>query len=401
MGKGVLGATTEDFAAFASKGQELLANLQMEMNEPLEHREMRMFRMKEVLELSGLKPYHWRKWLDKKMPEANSNEVRLTLEQVHEFMKFWKKLPTRKPGSKAMRMVVATLKGGATKTSTTLHLGHALAIRGYRVLMIDGDPQGTLTTLAGYRSEAIQPEETLAAVFDRIDSPDLFPMDALKPKKTHIHGLDFIPACLAMINTDFLVASAFRSNSQHASRFYTILDDALKLIEDDYDIVLMDTSPSFSYTAMAIMWAAHSLIVPMPPNLPDYRATVDFCDMFSDILASIEKAAGVQRTWNPVAVVHTRTDHTPTTAMVRSFSTQTFGPIRIEESVPFSQAIVSATSRFRSIYELGGGEVRRVRDALDALCSRLMTEVHQVWEDQAEMAKEQGTEVEVPTGVTV
>ncbi len=393
MAKGNLAAGTADFMLWAERGQEFLASLQMRVNEPSKERQMRDFRMKEVLALTGLKHHAWRSWTAANIP-GPAGEVRLTLEQVHQFMSDHDRRPSRPEGARPIRLGVATLKGGAAKTITCLHLAHAFAIQGYRVLLIDGDPQGTLTNLCGIRSETVAPENTLAAVFDRVDSPDLFDVPALHPQKTHIDGLDFIPATLQMINSDFTIGAAFMNprNRTVAQRFYTVLDDELKRVEKDYDIILMDTSPSFSYVGLSLMWAAHGLVIPMQPSLPDYRATLDFAQMFGENMGYIEQAARVTREWNPVAVVHTRVDNSPkaeqTTELVRRFSVNTFFEHRLDVHIPHSQAVISSTSQFRSVYEMKGGEVRKVRDSFDALANRVLAAIHDVWGSQVNAAPE-------------
>jgi chromosome partitioning protein len=387
MAKGNLAAGTADFLQWARKGQGFLANLQIRVNEPWKDRQMRDFRMKEVLELTGLKHHHWRTWTAENIP-GSAKEVRLSLEQVHKFMEDHGKRPSRPEGVDPIRLAVATLKGGAAKTITCLHLAHAFAIRGYRVLLVDGDPQGTLTTLCGIRAETVDPANTLAAVFDRVDSPDLFDKPAINPQKTHIDGLDFVPATLQMINSDYVIGAAFMDPSTRAvaQRFYTVLDDEVKHVEKNYDIILFDTSPSFSYVGISLMWAAHGLIIPMQPNLPDYRATLDFAQMFGQNISSIERAARVTRKWNPVAVVHTNVDNSPkaeqTTELVRTFSVNTFFQHRLDVHIPHSQAVISSTSQFKSVYEMKGGEVRKVRDAFDALASRVLAAINEVWNDQ-------------------
>lgn len=396
-----LAAGTKDFHRWAKQGMSRMANLQLAMNEPLEKRQMRLFRQKEVLEITGLKAHHWRAWVAKNRPDQ-SGEVRLKLEEVHRMMEDHRLRPQRPEGSKAMRLVVAQLKGGAGKTMTTLHIAHNLAIKGYRCLLIDGDPQGTLTTLMGWRQEAVKPEETMAQVFDRIDGQsELIETAAVAPQRTHIDGLDFIPASLEMIGSDFMIASAFLSSANSAKRFYTFIDEELKRLEPEYDFVLIDTSPSFSFTALAIMWAATGLVVPMPPNLPDYRATLDFSQMMGENMGKLERAAGVTKQWEPVVFAHVRVDATQTTALVRSMSADTFGPHRVDESVPNSSAIVNAASRFRSVYEVTGAEVdarssRRVRDAYDGLTDRVVESVAAVWQRQIDAGADKTHEAPSP-----
>ena len=125
----------------------------------------------------------------------------------------------------------------------------------------------------------------------------------------------------------------------------------------------------------------------MQPSLPDYRATLDFAEMFGQNIGTVEEAARVTREWNPVAVVHTRVDNSlkaeQTTEMVRRFSVNTFFEHRLDVHIPHSQAVTTASSQFRSVYEMKGGEVRRVRDSFDALANRMLAAVHDVWNDQA------------------
>ena len=112
MAKGSLAAGTADFLQWAHRGQEFLANLQMRVNEPKKERQMREFRMKEVLELTGLKHHAWRTWTAANI-DVSAGEIKLTLEQVHKFMEDHDRRPSRPEGAAPIRLGVATLKGGA------------------------------------------------------------------------------------------------------------------------------------------------------------------------------------------------------------------------------------------------------------------------------------------------
>ena len=66
----------------------------------------------------------------------------------------------RPPGAEAITVAVANFKGGVTKTTTAVTLAQGLSIRGHKVLVIDCDPQGSLTTLFGILPDAEVEAET-------------------------------------------------------------------------------------------------------------------------------------------------------------------------------------------------------------------------------------------------
>src|SRR5690606_6545008 len=83
---------------------------------------------------------------------AQINELRryLAAARPREALHF---LPTRRPGDKLQIIAVANFKGGSAKTTTSLYLSQYLALRGFRVLAIDLDPQASLSAMFGYQPE--------------------------------------------------------------------------------------------------------------------------------------------------------------------------------------------------------------------------------------------------------
>ena len=152
-------------------------------------------------------------------------------------------------------------KGGVGKTSTVHHLGGTLARRGLRVLVVDADPQASLTQglLGPEQAEALDPRETIAAVLDD-DSPTA-PRDLVRP--TPFPGL-------------FLLAG-----SEGAERFNEpepwkagdrqfILRDALEDAGQGFDLVLIDCPPHISLWAWSALVAAQGVVVPLQAE--DYGA---------------------------------------------------------------------------------------------------------------------------------
>ncbi|GGK17393.1 chromosome partitioning protein ParA [Deinococcus malanensis] len=136
--------------------------------------------------------------------------------------------------------------GGAAKTSLALNVGHALSLEGYRVLLVDLDPQANLSTWLGHA--AVTNEQT--AFHAAIDS------EARLPEPQTVHGMHLIPSNL------HLALSEGQMMAQEGSTLN--LRFALEDLKDDYDVVLVDSPPSLGKLAVLAALAADLLIVPVP-----------------------------------------------------------------------------------------------------------------------------------------
>jgi len=398
-GPTTLRATPEDFRRWADHGQEMLLKLAEATNEPNERRVLRTFRKTEAMEIGGISEYRWKEARKKmKLGESAAAEARVTLEEIHKIQEMLGLRPRRPKGSRAIRMAVANFKGGATKTTVAFHIGQAFPLRGYRTLLVDADPQGTLSRLMGFRPEDIDPDMTLTSLFENVSKAQSERI-GLRPQPTHIDGLDIIPASLEMTGSDIHIASAFMNKVDGASEFYRLFDDALSAIEDNYDIIVIDTAPAFSFLALNVLWAANSLVVPLPPSFPDFSATIDFCGMSGDLISAISRLKGFGKSWSPTVFMHSRVESTNAASDVRTFAGHLFGRYRVEEGIPKLSAVENALSQMRSIYEVTGAEVdsralRRARDAVDQFASRLVGLIEGEWAEQVREVnqKESGNE---------
>ena len=126
-------------------------------------------------------------------------------------------------------MAVANQKGGVGKTTTAVNLGAALAELGYRVLVVDLDPQGNATTGLGInaRNLAVVDLRRAAATTCRIE-------DCIEP--TAVRNLFVAPATIDLAGAEIELVPAFSRELR--------LRRALDRLDDDYDFILIDCPPS-------------------------------------------------------------------------------------------------------------------------------------------------------------
>ena len=144
-------------------------------------------------------------------------------------------------------MAIANQKGGVGKTTTSVNLGASLAELGYRVLVVDLDPQGNATTGLGINARNLQ-----ASVYDVIMS-DTAIEDCVEP--TSLKNLFVVPATIDLAGAEIELVPAFSRELK--------LRRALEEVRDEYDYVLIDCPPSLGLLTVNGLAAADDVIVPI------------------------------------------------------------------------------------------------------------------------------------------
>lgn len=151
-------------------------------------------------------------------------------------------------------IAIANTKGGSGKTTLTFNLGAALAAQGRRVLLVDFDPQCSLTLLSGRAFTAV-PYPIYAALDD---SRAAQPVDLAAAILPLAPNLDLIASTPKLHQANVELVSALRAE--------ILLKKVLAGARSQYDDILVDTMPYIGILLDNALMAADSVLIPMPPE---------------------------------------------------------------------------------------------------------------------------------------
>lgn len=188
----------------------------------------------------------------------------------------------QKPPREAKVIALANQKGGTAKTTSTVNLGIGLANQGKRVLLVDADPQGDLTTALGW-TEADNLDVTLTTQMERVIRDE--PFDCHEGILHHDEGVDLVPTNIELSGMEMTLVNAM-------SREFT-LKNYLSGLKKEYDYILIDCMPSLGMLTINALAAADSVIIPVQAHYLPLKG-----------MTQLVKTIGrVQRQINPILKV--------------------------------------------------------------------------------------------------
>ena len=292
-------------------------------------------------------------------------------------------LPYKPQGAPAKIVAVANFKGGVGKTSTAAHLAMSAALDGYRVLVVDLDSQGSMTSIFGGKIEDewatvfpllarhyarhLQSENQRRADLGEAPTPlDETLSEALQMRaqdviaKTHWPNIDLIGAQLNLYWSEFQFP-VWRMASR-GWKLWEALEGALTVdgVLGDYDLIFLDTPPALGYLTINGLSAADILLVPFGASFLEFDSTGRFFDMLHSTFASIEdgenaaaRALGKPEMgfeWDAVRAVLTRYDGSQQAEMaglIQAYMGRTLSPYRQD----FTALIGQVGEQVHGIYE--------------------------------------------------
>lgn len=327
----------------------------------------------------------------KPLPDVkrNSNNIRVwSMPDILLLMERMNQLPAQKYNSTGgvKRLAIQTYKGGAGKSTTTTHLGHYLAKKGYRVLLVDMDPQASTTTYNGLVPDFdIQSNETLHDLFTEdafnVDGTCQFDTASKIRQLPNWPNIGLLPSNLSMQEAEWQARELVQLHVDSNRPFLlNYLDEALKQVEDDYDVILIDSPPSLGILSLGIIAAADAMVIPLQPTFTDIASTAQFLSLLSTAYED----------WLPEKEMHWMrfllNNVQPVYAhqYAEDWTRDNWGGLVMRSTMVHSAEIASAAMMLQSIYE-SGGEVgsrsayKRAIDHADKVCEEIETLITNTW----------------------
>ena len=336
------------------------------------------------------------------IPEG-SNARHFTLAETLAYVQKFNPRPRRPEGERGRIICTTVFKGGTGKTTSSFCIAQGLTLRGARkVLLLDADPQGTLTQLAGLAPDVDIDDESTVMPYLYGDQPDL----RYAVKKTYWENLDLIPANISLYGADFYLPAKY--SKDRSFKFWAAMHRGLMDLAKDYDAIIIDCPPSLNYLTFNMFFSADGIIMPIPPNSVDFASSTQFWrlvyQMFEGILGSTPAQAeydaaedGIpavkDKKFDFISVVPSRVKPKEMSTLITGWMAKAFGEHLTTISIPESAAVDNFSFGLMTVYDqtkaIGSNAAfRKYKDRMDELVDHVDLQLIRAWGKDWEMNNE-------------
>jgi len=332
---------------------------------------------------------------DGRLPEADKDpdsnrRTGYSLAEINRMREVFGTLPHRTHSDPPAVIAVQNFKGGVGKSTVVTHMAQFLALRGYRVCVIDCDSQASTTAVFGLNPDVdVQEDDDTLYPFFRHGGP---PTLHYALRATYWPGIALIPANLGLYDAEYEFAARM---ARDRSFVLDRLREGVESIADQFDVVLLDPPPALGMISLSVLRAANALVVPAPPNNIDFASTAHFLKMMSATLADIAEVGGT-RGYSFVKILATKmNDGKSAHVAIKRMMDAVFAGDMFQAVLKDSAEIDNATANLRTVYELTGPATRtdthkRCRAYLDAVGREMETLVRKTWPSHHAALRKEG-----------
>ncbi len=362
--------TSGFFSSLAQRGAEALDMLMMHTHTAATEKTLPLLGISEAARLIGISTVYLRKLETngEVLPPAKDEAGRraYTMEHINKIRGALGRLP-QNSSRQGLVIAFANLKGGSAKTTTSAHFAQYAVRQGYRVLLIDMDPQASMTSLFGYNPQLhIAAEETCAPALTQ-DSDNI----RQSIRKTYWNRLDLIPSNLNLVGAEM----ALLNMDENSTR----LRNAIDSVAADYDIIVVDAPPALGLLSINVLCAADYIVTPIIPTMVDISSSIQFFH----ILESLDNLRLAR-----ISLLITRfnggSEHVRAASMLRSI----YGDTILTNQMIESAELLKSGNDMVSVYEItevrGSRETyRRAISAFDSVNQEILIHAKSLWDSDA------------------
>ncbi len=407
---------------------EFLEDLQSFSNEHVEPRRYKGAELVDVVGVTSINTIYVAE-REERLPKADFNDnnrrIGATLEQVLEMQDYFKTSPSRLDDEETQIISFTNFKGGCYKSTTAQYAGAYYANKGMRVLLVDLDPQASLTMSVGLFPDVDSSYEVSMAPLIEEDSDFLEGCveeveggeDIIhEPKtirdvvrKTYLPNMDIIPSCLDLAGVEFglsneIVAARDSQDDGTVANVFFRVRNALDEIKDDYDIVILDGTPSLGLLPLNIIMASDTVIIPVPTEATDFASTRSFAKLYKQSAETLNTAFGDNAPLPDMMVLPTRyspSEHNATVSSKEILDAirKIFAADCLDTVIRKHESVVSNLSFFRrTVFDVNPGDCSVSREARKKAIANFSTVFEEIlekavypkWESKRMMLEDKG-----------
>ena len=391
-------ATVQDILDLAKRAKIVNEAARKDSILPDKRKTLRLFTMSEVCSLLGI---HFTRYYEAARDREEFQGTKLkgkrlfTLSEIHKLQEHLKQLPRQKYDiQRAMTISVGNFKGGVAKTFTAVTLSQYLAMRGYRTLVVDTDPQASLTSCFGLIPSNVDDLQTILPYLygkERVEHYGFeWPASIRNSiQTTYWPRLDLVAANLSLYGGEFAMGLRQEESRQGDApfHFHRPLYDALEAVRPDYDVIIIDNPPALNLSTTGAIFAADGLILPTAAEALDFDSAEAFMQMAGEILQAVEKNFGEAKELELFRILITKFQGRDAEQKIARRILEVFGDFCIQEPMVQSTTVQKSSSNWRTLYEeepwgKGRNVLKRAVEAADTVngfIERDIIDVFKAW----------------------